>query len=87
MRRLIITQHDALGLAPEHSKKEDLICILYMCRVPVMLRRMVDKVSNGEYYLFIGECYVHVMMDGEAFKLARDRSDKGQIKGGPFELR
>ena len=87
MRRLIITQHEALGLAPEESKKRDLICILYGCSVPVALRRMVDPSSNKEYYIFIGECYVHGIMDGEAFELARSRSDDGEIERKDFELR
>ena len=87
MRRLIITQHEALGLAPEESKKRDLICILYGCSVPVALRRMVDPASNKEYYIFIGECYVHGIMDGEAFELARSRSDDREIERKDFELR
>ena len=87
MRRLIITQHEALGLAPEESKKRDLICILYHCSVPVVLRKIVDPASNEEYYIFIGECYVHGIMDGEALKLARSRSEKGEIERKDFELR
>ena len=87
MRRLIITQHDFLGLAPEMSKKRDLICILYGCSVPVALRRMVDPKTDEEYFLFIGECYVHGIMDGEAFALARSRSSTGEIEKKIFELR
>ena len=87
MRRLIITQHEALGLAPEESKKRDLICILYGCSVPVVLRKIVDPVSNEEYYIFIGECYVHGIMDSEAFELARSRSGNTKITTEDFELR
>lgn len=87
MRRLVITEHDFLGLAPEMSKKRDQICILYGCSVPVALRRMVDPVTDEEYFIFIGECYVHGIMDGEAFALARSRSDNGQITKKVFELR
>ena len=87
MRRLVITEHDFLGLAPEMSKKRDQICILYGCSVPVALRRMVDPVTDEEYFIFIGECYVHGLMDGEAFALARSRSDHGQITKKVFELR
>ncbi|CAD6591406.1 MAG: hypothetical protein ASARMPRED_005377 [Alectoria sarmentosa] len=87
MRRLIITEHEFLGLAPEMSKKRDLICILYGCSVPVVLRRMVDPVTDEEYFTFIGECYVHGVMDGEAFNLARSRSENGQIIKKVFELR
>ena len=87
MRRLIITEHDLLGLAPEMSKKRDFICILYGCSVPVVLRRMVDPVTDEEFFTFIGECYVHGIMDGEAFALARSRSGNGQITKKVFELR
>ena len=87
MRRLVITEHEFLGLAPEMSKKRDLICILYGCSVPVALRRMLDPVTDEEYFTFIGECYVHGIMDGEAFALARSRSDNGQITKKVFELR
>lgn len=87
MRRLIITEHEFLGLAPEMSKKRDLICILYGCSVPVVLRRMVDTVTDEEYFTFVGECYVHGIMDGEAFVLARSRSNNGQITKKVFELR
>lgn len=87
MRRLIVTAYGVLGLAPEKSKKRDLICILYGCSVPVALRRMVDPVTHEEYFTFIGECYVHGIMDGEAFALARSRSSDGLIDKKVFELR
>ena len=87
MRRLIITEHGSLGLAPELSKKGDLICILYGCSVPVALRRILDPVTDEECFIFIGECYVRGIMDGEAFALARSRSDNGQITNKVFELR
>ena len=79
MRRLVSTEHEFLGLALEMSKKRDLICILDGYSVPVALRRMVDPVTDEKDFIFIGECYVHGIMDGEAFALARSRSDSGQI--------
>jgi hypothetical protein len=54
------------GLAPHDSSEDDVICILFGCSVPVVLR----KVRSGRY-IFIGECYVHGMMDGEAVTLPR----------------
>ena len=50
-----------LGLAPEGTKKMDIVCVLFGCSVPVVLR---DR--GGGYYEFIGECYIHGMMDGES---------------------
>ena len=47
-------------------KAGDMICIIFGCSVPVVLR----KVSTGgaSHFEFIGECYVHGMMDGEALE-------------------
>jgi hypothetical protein len=51
------------GLAPSEAKENDIICIFFGCSVPVVLRE--SKEQPGKY-LFIGECYVYGMMDGEA---------------------
>ncbi len=68
-RRLIMTRnHQFLGLAPSEAKRQDLICILHGCSVPVVLRPQDDHVGRA-CYQFIGECYVHGMMDGEALEL------------------
>lgn len=41
-RRLIETEQlKLLGLAPEKSHKDDLVCILYGCSVPVILRKVM----------------------------------------------
>lgn len=48
-------------------REGDLVCIIFGCSVPVVLR----KVSTGgghAHYEVIGECYVHGMMDGEALE-------------------
>lgn len=63
------------GLAPITARSDDLICILYGCSVPVVLREHTNKrgrdvlepaAGSGSYFEFIGECYVHGMMDGQA---------------------
>ncbi len=86
-RALIKTIHGYLGLAHEMVQKGDSICILYGCSVPVVLRRIsgTDPDQNPGYR-FIGECYVHDMMEGEAFGLARERND-GKLLKETFELR
>jgi hypothetical protein len=56
------SRHGVLyGIAPPKASTNDIICILFGCSVPVVLR----KVSDNRYN-FIGECYVHGMMDGES---------------------
>jgi hypothetical protein len=60
-RQLIKTKRGYLGLAPEAAEKGDLVCILYGCSVPVVIR----EVEGGDHEL-VGECYIHGMMDGAA---------------------
>ena len=54
--RRMITKNGYLGLVPLLSLEGDLVCVI---RVPVVLRRVL------EHYVFVGECYVHGLMDGE----------------------
>ena len=46
--------------------------IVYGCRFPLLLRRKEDGIYEGECetcYELVGECYVHVIMDGEMMNL------------------
>ena len=93
MKRLIKTEGGRgendlprLGLAPHLTKKRDLICILYGCSVPVVLRKHHAGTPN-EHYTFIGECYVHGIMEGEAFDLIKRRTGSESIPKQVFELR
>ena len=100
-------QVSTLGLAPSKCKKGDLVCILFGCSVPVLLRKFINdrparkgskctydqvdchcdpdikRSENGTptnvHYEFIGECYVHGMMDGEAFRVQKANSLKYQM--------
>lgn len=51
-----------LGLGSRYAKEGDLVCILYGCSVPVLLR----PIGGERQYGLIGECYIHGKMDGEA---------------------
>jgi hypothetical protein len=73
-------RHKILSLTPEATKKRDLICILPGCSVPVVLREHRHEIErNAEhpegvkksFCKFIGESYVHGMMDGEAFEIKK----------------
>ena len=93
MRRLIKTEGGKgendlprLGLAPQLTKKRDLICILYGCSVPVVLRKHHAN-KPDQHYEFIGECYVHGIMEGEAFDLIKQRTESESIPKEVFELR
>ena len=64
-RRLATLDRGFVVLGPGSCEEGDLVCILHGCSVPVILRPR----SPGTGYIFIGECYVHGMMDGEAIML------------------
>ena len=43
MRMAWTTQQDLLGLGPDDTKRQDLICILDGCSLPIILRRLNAK--------------------------------------------
>ncbi|KAF2180118.1 hypothetical protein K469DRAFT_797103 [Zopfia rhizophila CBS 207.26] len=53
------------GLGSRYIKEADLVCILFGCSVPVILRKHRED-TGASYFEFIGECYIHGRMDGEA---------------------
>lgn len=55
------TGREFIGIAPQQSQKSDVICLFFGCSVPVVLQPQ----ENGDFK-FVGECYVHGVMDGEA---------------------
>lgn len=59
-RSIFISETGYCGLLPEHAKEGDCLCVLFGCDVPVVLRKA------GDFYTFIGECYIQGLMDGEA---------------------
>ena len=61
-RCLITTSDQRLGLVPSNVKYGDLVCILFGCSVPVILRR------TGNEFSLIGEAYINGIMDGELMK-------------------
>ncbi len=73
-RRLIITQNGYIGLAPYTAEPDDVISILLGAQTPFVLRQQDDE------WILLGECYIHGMMNGEAF-------DKPGISHQVFEIR
>jgi len=61
-RRLIVTEDGYIGAAPAETVVSDLVCVLFGCSVPVVLRPITD----ADEFTLIGECYVYGFMDGEA---------------------
>jgi Heterokaryon incompatibility protein (HET) len=52
------------GIAPHNAKFKDIICIIFGCSVPVLLRECITP--DETYFELVGECYVYGYMDGEA---------------------
>ncbi|KAF4468571.1 HET-domain-containing [Fusarium albosuccineum] len=67
-RRLMFTQKVYLGWGPDNAhgslqdqiRVGDMVCIVYGCSTPLVIRRVEDK------YHVLGEAYLEGMMDGEA---------------------
>lgn len=71
------------GLGNPAMMKGDFVCILFGCSVPVVLRGH-PKVKHFE---FIGECYLHGMMDGEAIAGKAPTWPYNELEYTTFELR
>lgn len=74
-RNIFISDSGHYGLVPEHAKEGDLICFLYGCDVPLVLR-------EGDHFILIGESYVEGIMDGEAM----DAWKKGELDEEVFDI-
>jgi hypothetical protein len=51
-----------MGIGPDLSSVDDMICVLPGCQVPVLIRK------HDGYHVFFGECFVWGLMDVEAMK-------------------
>ncbi|KAI0914201.1 hypothetical protein F4823DRAFT_573607 [Ustulina deusta] len=62
--RLMVTCNEHIGLAPEKAMKGDLVCVLFDCSVPVLLRQP----EHEDTFTFIRECFLDGFMDGAALE-------------------
>lgn len=62
LRRVVSLEDGRIGTAPRQAQQGDLICILFGCNVPVVLR----LTNENDVFSFVGECYVDGCMEGEA---------------------
>jgi hypothetical protein len=58
-RRLFLTVDGRLGFGPPDCQRGDLICVVFSCRMPLIMR------TYQECYELIGDAYVHGMMEGQ----------------------
>ena len=61
-RSFIITEEGYIGIASKATKPGDRVCVLLGSRVPLLLRE-----TSGLQSKVVGECYLHGIMNGEAF--------------------
>jgi hypothetical protein len=74
-RTMILSKGGYIGLAPSSTSVGDLICVLYGCHAPVILRPSKDS----DLHTLIGDAYVHCLMDGEALGLVENLPGKRQV--------
>jgi len=74
---LFTTAKGYIGQGPPWMHDGDIICILFGGKVPYVLR------PEGSHWRFIGECYVHGIMQGEGLKDFNEDFSQTEI----FEIR
>ena len=74
-RRVFCLYEGFLGLGPNSLQEEDIVCVLYDARQPFILRKIDDCT-----FRFIGECYLHGIMDGEALEEGQKRTQTFVIR-------
>jgi hypothetical protein len=77
-RNIMVTKKGYIGTVQEDVVDGDLLCVLFGCSVPVILRRL----DGDDRYVFLGESYVHSLMDAEAVVM----QIKGELKERDFIL-
>jgi hypothetical protein len=74
-RRFIVSRKQGfIGLAPDEALPGDVLALIPGCEVPLLLRPLHDQ-----SFRFVGECYVHGIMDGEWFE-ERSRCESAVVQ-------
>jgi len=75
-RRFFISHTGMMGLAGEEVVEGDMVCIIFCCSLPVVLR------PAGDRFIYVGEAYV----DGYMWGRAVEEFDDGAYKARTFEI-
>ena len=75
-RKLARTEKGYFVLGPKVMAVGDVVCVPFGGKLPFCLR------PCGNCFLFVGECYVHGMVDGEAL----DMMEAGQLWEEVFDI-
>jgi hypothetical protein len=62
--RFMTSKEGRIGMVNEMAMKGDLICVLFGCSIPVILRRS----EKEDEFRVIGECYLDECMEGQALE-------------------
>ena len=76
-RRFFITSKGYIGIGPAALRQHDLVCVLFGGVTPFIVKK------DEDFYRFIGEAYVHGLMNGEAI----EELEKGELFARSFSLR
>jgi hypothetical protein len=68
--RLCFLEDGYVGWAPAEAEVGDVVCVLNGSVAPFALRAIQDGT-----FLFVGECYVHGLMNGEILHLGKEERD------------
>lgn len=71
-RRLFLTANGFIGLGPADAAVGDTVCLLFGGSVMYAVRQEILGVSDCR---FIGECYCHGIMNGEAVLMGQESHD------------
>ncbi|KAK3367680.1 heterokaryon incompatibility protein-domain-containing protein [Podospora didyma] len=74
-RRFALMASGLMGLAPPRTKVGDVLCVMPGFEMPLLLRRCQN---NQNEYEFVGVCYVHGIMDGEASSKTNGSSENAR---------
>jgi hypothetical protein len=61
--RFCVSSDGSFVMAQPSACRGDLICVLFGCDTPVLLRKIDEY-----HYTFVGECYTHGIMYGESIE-------------------
>ena len=82
MRGLCVTAGGKLGLVPVTTRPGDMICTFLGGQTMYILRKQVGGEGTGQAYQYVGEAYVHGLMDGEVMEWVQ----RGAAKAIEFAL-
>jgi len=81
---MIITEKGYIGLAPAKTEPGDRIAVLFGGRVPYILRQnQPDNSTEPTTWTFIGDSYVHGIMDGEVIQ----KLERGEVESEVITLK